>query len=440
MEAIAVRRCSAPSKKPSQVSGALGFFKALESRPSALGDGFKVASGDGTSRGVAALDNTMANCYGSLPSRARMLRFQSENAPIRSYCLCERAPLKGNQSLNFNPATRKSYWGGVMRCSGSYCVGCWSKVRKGHIETTVNALRWASGVGNTVLFATFTMPTGDLQEMVTALNLGWKSVNDLVRTRALRAGLRVGTSIGLDQTFKLERALKKSTHLHIHAIFVFDGKLAGVHVRDLIRSMKDTFIKRISSVAGVVPSREAQKILSVKKGDDALARYISKDVDASKLALETLDSRFKISSSGISFHQLFMRAYDGGERALSLYRYFLSTMKGRKALRVSKVLLELAELHEEELEEEVTEEVLETTSVEMSTEFFRALHLLKAQVQAFELFEQTMLRTGGELAAACSYPEFLLFFRLCEESMRNERFMNANDWVEAIVDTEIFVV
>ena len=68
----------------------------------------------------------------------------------------------------------------------------------------------------------------------------------------------------------------------------------------------------------------------MKKGDEALARYISKDVDESRLALETLDSRFKISFNGLSFHQLFLRAYEGDERALRLYRYFLSTMKGRK--------------------------------------------------------------------------------------------------------------
>ena len=394
----------------------------------------------GNNKGSAALDKTMANCYSGLPSRARMMCFQSENAPIRSYCLCERAPLKGNQSLNFNSATKKSYWGGVMRCSGSYCVGCWSKVRKDHINTSVSALKWASSNGNTILFGTFTMPTGDLQEMADALNLGWKSVNYLVRIRAQRAGLRVGSSIGLDQTLKLKSSLKKSTHLHIHAIFIFDGELAGTHVRELIKSMKNTFIKKISSVAGVVPSREAQKVLSVKKGDEALARYISKDVDESKLALETLDSRFKTSFNGLSFHQLFLRAYEGDERALRLYRYFLSTMKGRKALRVSKVLKEMSELHQEEEQDEVTEEVAVTTTLAMSTEFFRALHLLKAQVQAFELFERTMLRTGGELVAACCYPEFLTLFHLCEQSISSDKFMNANDWVEAIIDSDIFLI
>ena len=100
----------------------------------------------------------------------------------------------------------------------------------------------------------------------------------------------------------------------------------------------------------------------------------------------------------------------------------------------------MSELHQEEEQDEVVEEVAVTTTLAMSTELFRALHLLKAQVQAFELFERTILRTGGELVAACCYPEFLTLFHLCEQSISNDKFMNANDWVEAIIDSDIFLI
>lgn len=262
---------------------------------------------------------------------------------------------------------------GLRTCGSVWaCPVCSARIQAERRAELVQLVRWASMQGYVVAFGTYTLrhKAGQpLEELLTALQAGYRSVGQARGPRRVRAELGY---IGQVRAIEVTHGMN-GWHPHIHTVLIFEGPQIGDMTQadaDRLADAEFSVWEKQAAKHGLgQPLRERWQLTMVSPGEEeAVGEYLAKAVyrppakekDAKAVGFEMQGSQTKngrVKTSRTPWQILDSVMSTGDVDDLDLWQEYEQATKGRQSLVWSRGLKELAGIGEKTDEQVAAEEV-----------------------------------------------------------------------------------
>ena len=271
-----------------------------------------------------------------------MIRFQERYAPTKSMRWCNRVPLQLEKRPEVTIAKVKgksAKFCNLMTCGNPWCVSCNKSFRQDRRDKAKIGIGKALANKYEAKMLTLTIPrvfgNEDWEMKFSVVNGVYRQLNDRLRTKLKRKGIKLYTIKGLDVT--IDKTRRDPIHLHIHSLLITDLNIDGL--KDWIFKT----YKRLMKKRGVKVHKKGFDITDILS-DKEISDYVVKTMGSLEKELSSTNKDGKRKNSKGWWKFLQKIASNPTEKEIFIYRDFLKASKGKRTYSFSRNWEELLNL------------------------------------------------------------------------------------------------
>jgi len=326
-----------------------------------------------------------------------MIRFQERYAPTKSMRWCNRVPLQLEERPEVTIAKVKgkpAKFCNLMTCNNAWCVSCNKSFREDRRDKAKIGIGKALGNKHEAKMLTLTIPrifgNEDWEMKFSVVNGVYRQLNDRLRTKLKRRGIKLYTIKGLDVT--IDKTRRDPIHLHIHSLLITDLNI------DALKDWIFKTYKRLMKKRGVKVHKNGFDITDILN-DKEISDYVVKTMGSLEKELSSTNKNGKTKNSKGWWKFLQEIASNPTEKDIFIYRDFLKAAKGKRTYSFSKnweELLNLPDTDQLEMDFQEEEEEEEFYCWSIDRQLWEAVKSLQAELAVLSIIDDWIDNSTGK--------------------------------------------